>query len=783
MCCLTERGLKNCLKTLIELGGDLNEIKKDDPDRICSPLVSALMSPFIDYDQKLELIGFLIHKGANVNLVLEQDEESKTTAISYLSSPCSVNFQSDLSSCLKGKVAILLIESGADVEPLYFWFSPKNVPEFEIDTDDNHLRQELLCHLINRFEEVEMAKHARKLNFSDQAVEMYSDARSFAESALRNMDKTLRNANDQEIDLKLNYLSKAKDKLETVLKEDGTTALMCAAQLGYKKTVQLLLKLDAEINAVDNKNSTALVYAACGNHLEIVQLLFHKGACCEREHTKRIEENGIKNPSTFLLKKIIELKASIKNLKGGILEKSEYEVVNLSLKILDKYQLAPMLILPHLEALTDDFKINLNKNLIESIKLGCNEIVKFLISLGANICATDESGMTALMFAAEKGHQECVEILLDLGADLNKADLKDKTALMHVQKGHSACEMTLMNATIAAFKKRTQFESFYFPPKGPLLDTFMKQTFNVLEDSQTTHLTALLKQGFDISWGILDSKPAQESKRRKKKSQKTQNKSSADTEEKFSHKQETLHRCKDLFEKLQEDSPLKEKEVEFFKAQMSLHTRYQGKAFSEYLNPKNLGIALIDALDLADFPDEKPLIKSYKIKRINAAILIQKIKRGKPARKKLNLQKKIAALLQNIIRKRKLTEEQQELIELRLKDRARKAYEPIIKAKKDQLFEQVKAINNIYQHALVSADRDLEAVRKSITCSLSLAIMTDPVVSADGHTYERAAIEKWFGRNNTTSPNTNEKLEHLMLVPNFQIRQLCDAFRNLAQFE
>lgn len=41
----------------------------------------------------------------------------------------------------------------------------------------------------------------------------------------------------------------------------------------------------------------------------------------------------------------------------------------------------------------------------------------------------------------------------------------------------------------------------------------------------------------------------------------------------------------------------------------------------------------------------------------------------------------------------------------------------------------------------------------------------DPVIAADGFTYERSAIENWIARKGT-SPMTNEPLPHLGLTPN-----------------
>ena len=58
---------------------------------------------------------------------------------------------------------------------------------------------------------------------------------------------------------------------------------------------------------------------------------------------------------------------------------------------------------------------------------------------------------------------------------------------------------------------------------------------------------------------------------------------------------------------------------------------------------------------------------------------------------------------------------------------------------------------------------------KDYVCPITLELMLDPVVAADGYTYERKAIEEWF-ENNRTSPNTNAWLEDRTLRPNHSMR-------------
>lgn len=47
--------------------------------------------------------------------------------------------------------------------------------------------------------------------------------------------------------------------------------------------------------------------------------------------------------------------------------------------------------------------------------------------------------------------------------------------------------------------------------------------------------------------------------------------------------------------------------------------------------------------------------------------------------------------------------------------------------------------------------------------------MTDPVLAADGYSYERSAIESWLAGHNT-SPMTNGALPHRNLIPNHALR-------------
>lgn len=76
-------------------------------------------------------------------------------------------------------------------------------------------------------------------------------------------------------------------------------------------------------------------------------------------------------------------------------------------------------------------------------------------------------------------------------------------------------------------------------------------------------------------------------------------------------------------------------------------------------------------------------------------------------------------------------------------------------------------------------------IRDEFICPITRELITDPVIAADGHTYDRAAIEQWIHRSFSgargsaegnpslrVSPRTGQPLEHLHLIPNHNLKRL-----------
>ncbi|CAF1333261.1 unnamed protein product [Didymodactylos carnosus] len=85
--------------------------------------------------------------------------------------------------------------------------------------------------------------------------------------------------------------------------------------------------------------------------------------------------------------------------------------------------------------------------------------------------------------------------------------------------------------------------------------------------------------------------------------------------------------------------------------------------------------------------------------------------------------------------------------------------------------EQASYEKHIKQCSQQMSRQDLT---ESISCCISKQILRDPVVAADGFTYEREQILHWFQHSNR-SPMTNEELDTLEVKPNFAIRAILSA--------
>ena len=66
---------------------------------------------------------------------------------------------------------------------------------------------------------------------------------------------------------------------------------------------------------------------------------------------------------------------------------------------------------------------------------------------------------------------------------------------------------------------------------------------------------------------------------------------------------------------------------------------------------------------------------------------------------------------------------------------------------------------------------------EDLYCPITHELMNDPVICSDGHTYERAAIERWL-RSHGSSPKTNAPLPNRTVLPNHNLRGIIETYKN-----
>lgn len=157
------------------------------------------------------------------------------------------------------------------------------------------------------------------------------------------------------------------------------TPLIQAARYSKTEIIKLLLSKGADLNAQSKQGVTALHIAASQSHLEIVKILLEYGASV----------------------------ADIRITPDRDFPTASQKKVN-NTKVLTEYYKSPLL---------------------RASEIGNTEIIKLLLSRGANVNARNIIGRTPLIEAYP--YKEAIEALLDYGADIDAQDRKGWTALMH----------------------------------------------------------------------------------------------------------------------------------------------------------------------------------------------------------------------------------------------------------------------------------------------------------------------------------------------------------------
>ena len=130
----------------------------------------------------------------------------------------------------------------------------------------------------------------------------------------------------------------------------------------------------------------------------------------------------------------------------------------------------------------------------------------------------------------------------------------------------------------------------------------------------------------------------------------------------------------------------------------------------------------------------------------------------------------------NVVEKTQLLEAAEEILRsggLSLKDDGKELMKKVVNMKEEARELTARNRHLFDEMGRISTMLD-KAGNEAFLCPITRDVMVDPVVCADGHTYERASIAKWLEMH-VTSPKTNARLPNRNLLPNHALRQQIES--------
>ena len=246
-----------------------------------------------------------------------------------------------------------------------------------------------------------------------------------------------------------------------VKRKDGTNALLCACRTGQSESVKFLLEAGADVNtskpdgnnslhvavrgncnkdslqqiiqhgacvnAVNNRSETALILACRSANVENVHVLLENGAdpnITDHNHCTSLHAAVHGRCTNETVREIIAHNAHLdaQNINGE---------TALMLACYSRYQDSIKILLeagsnPNIASTAKCTSLHL------AVLSACSKkIIRTIIDHGANVNASNEDKVTALMIACHKDNIDAINIHMNAGADPNIADGKEYACLMH----------------------------------------------------------------------------------------------------------------------------------------------------------------------------------------------------------------------------------------------------------------------------------------------------------------------------------------------------------------
>ncbi|KAJ8675759.1 hypothetical protein QAD02_011545 [Eretmocerus hayati] len=207
---------------------------------------------------------------------------------------------------------------------------------------------------------------------------------------------------------------------------EGSSLIHRAVEYNQEDIVELLMSQKIDVNTLDGKGNTPLIYAVKNSNHKIIRALLLKGAMLEK-NPKILEiaiEEGLASGVTAIIEELL-----VHGADANVQDDSGRTLLHTTIYNECRGKLSDGQYMDE-----DDFKAKIIEMLLEK-------------GADANVCTSTTNKLTALHVASKKGYAKVVESLLRHKADVNAKTKGGYTAIQYaVKKGHVEVLEILLNS-------------------------------------------------------------------------------------------------------------------------------------------------------------------------------------------------------------------------------------------------------------------------------------------------------------------------------------------------
>ncbi len=201
--------------------------------------------------------------------------------------------------------------------------------------------------------------------------------------------------------------------------------LLKASQSGDLSAAKKAIAAGANVNAMSGNGISAIMYAAGKGHTDVVRFLLKSGANPNLAGTTNI--TPLMCAAMYGRHDVVQML-----LAAGAKKNAADDKGNTAYTYAAKFPAIAQMLAPQTapQAQPTNAAVDVDYQLIASAQAGNLAEVQKAIAAGANVNAMSGNGISAIMYAAGKGHTDVVRFLLKSGANPNLAGTTNITPLM-----------------------------------------------------------------------------------------------------------------------------------------------------------------------------------------------------------------------------------------------------------------------------------------------------------------------------------------------------------------